>query len=295
MPLTTLGAAKRALARSFDDMAVHTITSATTTTVTAATLIDATANASANRFDGAYVHAVATGQVRRVKTAGYVPGTGVLTLNTTWTDPADATQIEVTRLLPPASDQLPSEEQSWAECIRRGAAKLLIPDRLTPPIGVGVETISLIAWTWLDRPERLLRVLEPPATGTTPVSSEWRGWRWVLNGGAPALEMRVPFAATAGALILEVLRPADTLISGVETAPGTGPTLDTQTLNVGIEELVVLGTLEAATALMSRNPGRPGQWEGRYKEARERSEQLFHFDGAFYKPRAAASTAEVAA
>jgi hypothetical protein len=249
-------------------------------------LVDTTASASSSLFSGAHVYATGTGQQRRVRTDGFDPATGTLTLATTWTDPTDGTEIEVSRLLAVAADT-PGGETTWNECIRRACAKVLVPDRI--PIAISTtEQYDLSAYPWLDRQERLVRVTEPPAAGFTQVPSDWRDWRLAFYAGSPLLEMRVPFTSLGGNLILDVLRPADTLISGAETAPGTGPTLDTQTVNVGIEELVVLGTLEAATALMSRNPGRPGQWEGRYKEARERAEQLYHFDGAFYKPKAAA-------
>lgn len=286
MPSTTLQAARRALARSFDDLGVYALASSTTSAGTSAALVNATANASSNRFDGAYVYAVGTAEQRRVRTGGYNAGTGTLTIAPNWASPAATTEIEVTRLLP-VKAEVPGEEQSWSECVRRAAAKLLVPDRVAVAIAAS-ESIPLAAYPWLDRPERLLRVLEPPPTGTRPVDASWRNPGLAWSAGAPSLELDAPFDVALGSLTLEVLRPADTLIGGVETAPGTGPTTDSQTVPAGIEELVVLGTLEACTALQRRNPGRPGAWEAQEKAARERAEAMYHFDGAFYRRRAPA-------
>jgi hypothetical protein len=293
MPQTTLKQARRALARSFDDLSVYTIASATTSTVRVDALVDTAASPSSAPFNGAHVYAVDTGQQRRVRTDGFDPATGTLTLATTWTDPADGTEIEVSRLLAVAADT-PGGETTWNECIRRACAKLIVPTRITLPITTD-QAIGLQDYVWLDRPERLEAVREPPAVGSLYVPSDWRGWRLVFSHGTAALEVRAPFSAPAGSLLLEALRPADTLINGLETPAGTRPTLDTDIMVVGIEELVVLGTLEACAALEKRNPGRPGQWGALEESARARAEAMFHFDGAYYKPRAAAAPAGAAA
>jgi hypothetical protein len=283
----------QALSRALDDFAVYTVAASGASSVTSVDIADLTTSASANRFDGAWVYARESGVQRRALKAGLTPATGALALNYTWTLVTAGSQIDVTRLFP-IKAQIPHEDVSYTDLVNRALAKLLIPDRVTVAITTA-DSISLAAYRWIDRPERILRVMEPPPSGTRPVDAMWRGPQLVLSGGAPTLELRAPFDVASGSVTIEALRPADTLLNGVETAPGTGLSLDTQTAIAPLEDVVLVGLMEAYLALSNRDPGRPGQWTQKYADARERAENAMFYDGAMFRRKTAAEQQPVVA
>lgn len=295
MATSTFAYIRRAVAASLDDLGVYTVMASTSTTITCPLLVDTTAAASANRYDGRWVYS-ADPQIQqmRVKPGGFAPATGTLTLQTTMNAASIGSTVEITGLFPSVS-QVPGEDTSYQTLINRTLGKLLIPDRVSLPI-TDAETYDLSQWSWLDRPERLVDVLAPAPVGTRPVSARWRGPQLVQDGGLPLLELRVPyellpFAAPSGDLILEVMRPADTMIGGVETPPGTtGIVTDAQTTLAPLESVVLFAHMEACRVLMTRTVGRPdgGDWAQRYESLKEQAEALYHFDGQFYKRKAAA-------
>ena len=282
MATYTLVQYRRALARALDDLGVYIVSAATTTTVGSVNLADSTPNVSPERFKGRWVYGAQ--QQRRVQSVnGFTAASGTLAVNYPWAAPVADTYIEMTGLFPMLA-QVPGEDTSYHDLVSRAMAKLLLPDRITVTITTA-DSLSLSAYPWMDRPERLVRVLEPGPTGTRPIDASWRGPQLIWRAGTPSLEFRTPFDVASGSVTLEVLRPADTLISGVETAPGTGFSLDAQTGIAPIEDVVTLGLMEAYGSLMNRNPGVPGNWAAQYADARERAERTYHFDGAFYKRR----------
>jgi hypothetical protein len=276
---------RRALGRALDDLAVYPVASSAIGSVTSSALADETTSASANRFDGAYVFACGTRNQRRVQPGGFTPATGALDLEVSASAPAVGSEIEITRLLPCAA-QVPGEDRSYEDCVNRAVAKILVPDRVQVAITTA-ETYALTTYPWLSYPERLLRVLEPGVTGTRAVDASWRGWRLVWSGGYPTLELETPFDTVTGSLTLEVLRPADTW-NGAEKAPGIGMLAEADSCIAGVEEVIPIALMEALYSLMSRNPGRPGQWDARYAEAKARAEAIYHFDGQYYKPKSMA-------
>jgi hypothetical protein len=276
---------RRALGQALDDLDAYTVTGSTSTTVTVAALVDNTPSASANRFDGAYVYAVGTVQQRRVRTGGFDPATGTLTVEADWSAPAALTEIEITRLMPCAGTASP-EDRSYQDAINRAIAKILVPDRIQVTIG---STVSLSSMPWLDRPERLLGVREAAVSGGRFVDASWRGPDLYWSGGYPTLDLNTPFD-TSGTLVLDVLRPADTW-NGAEKAPGIGLQSEAESCVAGVEDVIPVALMETLYALMSRNPGRPGQWDARYAEAKERAEALYHWDGQYYKPKSMAPAA----
>jgi hypothetical protein len=209
-----------------------------------------------------------------------------VTLNFSATAVTPGSEIELTALFPIRA-QVFGEDVGYTDLINRSLAKLLVPDRVTAPISTA-DSISLAAYPWIDRPERILRVMEPPPTGTRPVDAMWRGPQLVLSGGTPTLEFRAPFDVASGNVTIEALRPADTLLNGVETAPGTGLSVDTQTAIAPLEDVLLVGLMEAFGALSNRDPGRPGQWTQKYADARERAEQAFFFDQGMFRRKTAA-------
>lgn len=284
MALTTLKLARRGLAHALDDLGVYSVAASTSTTVSSVDMADNTAGASAGRYNAAYLYACESALQRRVMKDSLVPASGQVTLNYSWTLVTAGTEIEVTRLFP-ARPGLPGEHTSYQTLIQKAAAKLLVPDRITVPINT-TDSISLAAYPWLDRIDRIQRFMEPPPFGSRPLDANWRGWHLVHTAGVPTLEPRVPFDVASGDLTIEALRPSDTLISGVESPPGSVMTTDTQTVIAPLESLIVLGMLEAYRALSNRNPGVPGDWDAKLKAAQARAEAMFHFDGTYYKQRA---------
>ncbi len=279
---------RRRVAGALDDLSVHVVTGGSTTTVVSTTLSDGTSASSVNRYDGAWVYSpTLTSQQRRVRTGGLNPVTGALTVDVPWTPPTVTSEIEITRLMPAAGSA--TEATDYNSCINRAASKLLVYDRVLVPATTS-DTYPLTTLPWLDRPERLLRVLEPPATGTRPIEAKWRNPKLVWSGGYPSLELDAPFDLASGNLTLEVMRPCDTWIGG-ERPPGMGMLTDTESCLAPLEDIALIALMEVLYVLMQRSPGRPGQWEVRYSEAKERAEALYFFDGAFYRPKSAAPQA----
>jgi hypothetical protein len=265
------------LGRALNDLGSYPVASATTTAITLAPLADSTTSASADRYDGAYIYfatGAAAGNQRRVKPGGFSPSTGTLTLALLTTPPTLGDIAEITRLFP-IVEQVPSEDASYRTLINDALATLWAPDRVSFSFS-NSATASIAALPWLDRPDRLVRVLETaPRSGFPDVSCEWRDPRLILDGPAPVLQLNRPFTGT---LTLEVRRPGNTLISGVESTVGFEA--EGQTALPSVEDVIVAGLVEAYAVLMNRSPGRPGgsTYEKKYADAREQLESLVYYD-----------------
>lgn len=253
---------RRALQAALDDPGLYQVTAATSTTVSLSLIADTTTNASANRYDGRWLYVasgVGIGQQRRVVRGSFVPSTGTVTVELGLTTPSVNDLIELTSLFP-CESQVSGEDTSYNTLIRRALSRLLAPDRISATFAGGT-TASLASFAyWLDRPERLVRVLEPaPVSGYQPIPCDWRGPQLILDGGSPVLQINAPYT---GSLTLEVLRPGDSLVSGAEST--TGPTSETATCLPSVNDTVAVALLEAYQALASRSPGRPsGNWSAK--------------------------------
>lgn len=287
-----------ALARALDDIGAYPISAAAANSVTAPLLIDTTSNASVSRYNGRWAYAKA--QQRVVKTGGLTPSTGGLGIRPNWaSNPTSSDTLYLTSLFPIISE-VPGEDTSYADLISRALPHLLVVDRVTVPITTA-QTYSTTTWPWLDRPERLLRVLEPGPTGGPPIDARWRGWRLRLDAESPVVELDVAFGTATGNLTLEVLRPANTWIkvSGVwtETSPAGGMTSDTDEALATVDDVITAGLVEAYRALMSKSSGRPnGNWSGKYKDALADAHRLRYYDRTMEVPQqpAAPTAAEAA-
>lgn len=293
--MATRQAYRRALARALNDLETYSVTSASGTTVTVIRWADATTGAATTRFDGAWIF-IATGagqnQQRRAKNGGFDPVSGQLTLNLSWLAPIAGDEIEVTRLLP-ARQEIPGDT-GYDDLIDRALGKLAVPDRIALPITTS-DQYALTAYPWLDRPERLVRVLEPaPVSGRAPVDASWRGARLVVDGASPFLQLDAPFSSATGNLTLDVLRPGDSLISGAESSSGLPA--EASTALPSIEDVRTVGLMEFAHLMLTRTVGRPdgANWERRYEDARAAAERLTYFDRTRMVPPAP-SGQEVAA
>lgn len=259
----TLQAVRRRLADRLDDIGIHAVEAATGNSVTLAMLRNATPFASADLYDGRWVY-VATGssagQQRLVQKGGYAPGTGALTIYPIWAQPAPGDEVELTALFPvitsaTGTDRGPGEDASYRTIINRAASRLLVRDQVQIAITTA-DRYTLTAFNyWMTSADRLVSVLEPsPIPGRAPTDASWRGPRLVFPTGHPTLELGAPFLAVSGSMTLEILRPGNTLINGVEST--TGATIDTDVLAPSLDDLVTVALEEAYAALAHRYVGR---------------------------------------
>lgn len=292
---TTLLALYRALGHELNDLAMYPASAGAATTVTLAMLVNATVGASTERYNGRNVYCNA--QQRVVRTSGYAPSTGVLTVFPSWvTPPTAAQQVILTSMFPVIQnnddsgfDQSQSDDLSYRTIINRALALLALPDRVRLTI-TRDYAYSTTTWPWLDRPERLRRILEPGVRGDRPVDASWRGWDLVLDANTPIIEFDVPFEAATGTLTLEVSRPANTWIAtgGVwaETAPSSGLVNDTDQTLAEIEDVLPAAKMIAYEALLRRAEGRPpGPLLKAYETARADAEAGRYWDRSQQSPQ----------
>lgn len=298
--MATRASYRRALAYALNDLGVYPVSSGTGTTVTIVTLADSTSDASTHRYDGRWVYlATGAGQgtQRRVKRGGFTPSSGALTLELSWTAPSSPDEVELTGLFPCQAGGLGStsvspEDPGYNGLVNRALSLLLVPDRVTLAITTA-DTYSTTTWPWLDRPERLVRVLEPaPVAGGAPVDASWRGPQLVVDGPAPFLQLNAPFSTATGTLTLDVLRPADTLISGAEST--TGFTAEGQTAIASVNDVREIGLLEAYRALRHRGGVGVSAWEKAFEQQQQRVEGLLYFDGSMWRRRSGPAAGEAA-
>ncbi len=121
------------------------------------------------------------------------------------------------------------------------------------------EIYPLSAFPYLDRPERLLRVLHPGVRGGRVKDADWRGWSLVVNGSTPTLEFTTPYDQATGSLTLEVMRPLFNWIGvgGTEAASTVGLQSDTDTVDVSVEDLLPEALAVAYETLAARTPAQP--------------------------------------
>lgn len=291
--MPTLAAYRRAVFAALDDGGVYTVTSGpSATTVIIQALGDGATNPSASRYDGAWIY-LATGaganQQRRIIPGSLVAATGQVTLELAWTSPSLGDTAEITHLFPCSSGVGP-QDTTYLDLINAALRRLWAPDRLSLAFA-GTSTASIATWPWLDRPERLVRVLEAsPVTGYPELPCMWRNPQLNLDGAAPVLQLNQPFTGT---LALEVRRPGDTLISGVEAS---GFSAEAQTALPSVEDVVCGALAEAYRALANRTPGRPnGAWQAKYEAQEQMFRGLFSFDRTQYAPQAPSAAAGAAA
>jgi hypothetical protein len=278
----TLAQYRRSVEAALDDGGVYQLSSGSGTGGAASALSDATTNASASRYNGAWVYlatGAGTGQQRRIRNDSLTPSTGAFLTELGWTVPAAGDEIEITHLFPCVfgpdfSGGVGPEDTSYLILVNHTLAQLWAPDRVSLAFA-GTATASTSAWPWLDHPDRLVRVLEPaPVAGFPVVSCAWRNPQLILDGPTPVLQLNRPFTGT---LILEVKRPGHTLISGAESMAGLAS--EGQTALPSVEDVTVGALAQAYRALMNRSPGRPHPGaDKKYADAREQFESLYYYD-----------------
>jgi hypothetical protein len=257
---------RQALARALDDFEVYYAASGTSTTVVCSGLVNSSSNASAGRYNGRYVYisdGTGIGNQSVVKANGYAPSTGTLTIQeTAWdTTPGVGSTVELTALFPALHlATIPSAQSDGTDyhsLINRALSMILVPDVLSVTTVADQQEYALSTYAyWLDRPSRLMGVLDPPRATGWPTKPTWRRWELQLDGGTPTLQFMDRAYPTSGATFeLSVLRPADTLISGAESSSGL--TSDTATAVPAVNDVVTIGLMFAYEALKNRNHGNP--------------------------------------
>lgn len=284
--MATFTAYWQALAQAFDDLILASSSAATSSTVTLPLLGNAHASASADRYNGRFLYVVSgpgAGAQRTVRTGGYAPGTGIFTFDPTTTAPTSSV-IALTGLFP----VLPSSFESktdYRSIINRALGMLVVPDRLNVTVTAGVDSYATTAHPWLDRPERIRGWREVGIlTGKHPRACDWRGLRLSLDGIAPVIEIDVPWNGT---LFVDVLRPANTLISG--GASTVGLVNESDTASPDVESVVRVAKPLALEVLMHRSPGYPsGNWAEMYPAAVRDARSVRYYDRSSESPQAAA-------
>lgn len=258
---------RQELARALDDLEVYLASSGTSTTVVCSNLINSGTNVSADRYNGRYVYISAgtgVGSQSVVKTAGYAPSTGTLTILDSggWaTSPGSGSTVELTALFPAINAATAassfSDGHDYQSLVNRALSMILVPDVLSVTTVADQQEYALSTYAyWLDRPSRLLGVLDPPRATGWSTKRTWRRWELQLDGGTPTLQFIDRAYPVSGATFeLQVLRPADTLISGAESS--TGLSADTDTAVPAVNDVVTVGLMLAYESLANRSPGRP--------------------------------------
>lgn len=296
--MPTQRAIRRACEAAFNDAGFYGCSAASSSNITLAATSDSTTNASAQKFNGAWIYAInqttGVGQQRRVVPGGFVPASGILGIELNWSvTPTLSDEVEITHLFPVGEGPtqiggISPEDASYNSLINRALSMIVAPDR----VGLAITTdqfYSTVAWVeWLDRPDRVVRnmdgslaIWEPGVRGGLPQNATWRGWTLRLDAETPGLEVNVPFSASSGTLYLDVMRPADTWVgtSGIWAESTTGMTNNFQEVRAPINDVVKVFKMLAIEALMARSPGRPsGNWAARYPSAVRDARSVRYFD-----------------
>ena len=266
---------------------MHTVLSATGTTVTLNQWATALANASTQRYGShwIFVKSSASGSIQKaVRPGSYVPSTGTLTASgdSGWdTTLVLGDEVEITGLFPSAPYGGPGgEDTDYRSILNRALGRLLIEDRLdvTTVADQYAYPFALATYPWLDRMTRVLAVLDPPRATGLPRRETWRKHAWKIDGGAMTLEfLDRPYPTSGATFQVTVLRPANTWINGAESTVGLAAPTDTAVPS--IEEVVTVARMYAFEALLTRSKGRPsGDWAGPYEAARKDAMSLARWD-----------------
>lgn len=225
---TTAAALVQMVALALDDLKVYTIASATSTTVLCPGLVNPTTGASPATYNGAWAYAIS--QQMRVRTGGYAPSTGVLTIYPGWSStPTLNDELYLTRLFPVYPGGARGEDTPYLTLLNLALDHLAYPDRVTVTMSATTGRATLATYPWLDRIERVIGVYEPaPISGRPEINADWRGISIVRSGLTRYLQMDAPYTGT---VTIEALRPASSLVGGAESTTGLATLASTTEAN----------------------------------------------------------------
>lgn len=261
----------QALGAALDDVEFAAVTAGTTTSFTAATLVNTLTGVTSARYEGRWAyHSAGVNAPQQRKISAYDPATGACTVTPAWTTPAGVDQVVLTSLFPIL--HVVGSETEYREIINRALGRMYGRGEATVSVPAGAQSVSLAALPWLDRPERLLGVREPsPIGGREPIDSSWRKWELVPGLPTSRLRLRTPFLGAA-TVTLDVLRPASSWIAvgGVWGESTVGLHNESDQAMPSIEEFLPFGLVEALGILIARAPGRPSaEWVRLLKDAQD--------------------------
>lgn len=298
MPTTIVRTARRMMQAALDDgVTPYAVASSTTSTFVSNQLINGATLADNTALSGRWAYTsygslpapTGAGQQRSVrKPNGYTPSTGTVTIDPAWVAPAAGVEVELTGQFP-CYPQV-GHDTSYLALLNMAADHILIEDHIEV---VSTETSSrptkeylLSNQAWLDRPERILGVLDPPRAGGEPRRPTWRRWEPKFDNGfcwISFLDSAYPAGYT---FQVKVLRPASSWINGAEAAGVL--TLDTDSVNLPVQDWVDVALVYAYRALTIRSQGRPSSpnWLTLWQAQMKIAEGVKGYDGGAPAPTA---------
>jgi hypothetical protein len=278
----------QALGHSLDDMAEYDAGGGSgVNTAVLIGLASADAQFSTTPYNARWIYNSGKIQQRRVRRNSYVPSTGTLSLDPTWTVPTGGDRCVLTSLFP-VGDPVFVSDTSYFWIMNRALGMLRAQRRLSLTITSGAWNWSLAAYaSWMNEarfgwpalPDETPqpRILEP-GPGGRPIPADWRIPHLRMDGPNPYLEIEKPFRVGAsGTLFVNVYPPASTFISGVEST--TGITNETQTALPSVEDVVKVGRWIAAELLAARGASTSsGPWASQVAPLREIARSAYGYD-----------------
>jgi len=282
------------VAEALDDYAPFVASAGTANQITLPDLIDATANASTSRYDGAHLFDLTSGQGATVRNGSYQAAVGQLQFDPAMSPaPVSGDQVVLSMLFALTEGQDHTLETTYRRFVNRALAQILLTDELALPIAPGQSLYPLSPYAyWLDREARVgwragqPMVTEPgPVAGSLVVPADWRRPTLRFDADLPYLELAAPFApGTTGSLRLRVRRPADSYCAYV----GVGQWVESTTglaamgdmARPGVADVVAIGLAEAYRALMNRGASAPAgvNWRQKYEDQLQRAQAVWGFD-----------------
>lgn len=269
---------------------VTTNTGSTTELACSSALLSSSLPTSHLALGWVYVPTVSGTKQRRVTKTGTNGTLATLTVDGAFGSAVgNGVSFEYSRHLPLVDQGAKTPGISLTQCLSLALPDLEWPDEIAVAPAAGAYTVSLATYApWLNRPSRLLEVLDPPlASGYPRQSADWRRPRLVVDGTSARLDVDSPWLST-DAITLRVMRPCDTLISGVEQPTGSGFTSDAATALPEVNELVTVALIYAnrARSQLADNDEQRTFWLARAEDARGEAMKLER-----YRPRSTTTAA----
>jgi len=267
----TFTVARRELGRMIGPYGVFTATGGTTQSLVCAAAFQSSVLPTDGRaFSWVFVPGLTAPRQRRVTAIGLDGPTGTLPVDALYgAAVANGMVFEVSPRLPPVHESTANVGNAMTPslqfCLNAAARHILIDQRdYSLTLVDGQNDYSLPSW--LDRPERLLDVLVPSATGATRLPS-WRTFEFRTDSGGGQLHFDDAFRFSGSyAAHLVVKRPADTYVNASETSGGFSAESDT--LEVDLNQILP-GALAFAYQALREQYGNPerARMDGLYRRA----------------------------
>lgn len=229
-----------------------------TTVICATAFRSSSLSSSSTAYEWLMVPSLNVPRQRRITKTGLDVASGTLTVDAPLSAQVPATTpFEVSGTIPLEreynTDDLGSAPMMGArECLNASLRLIEIPNSdLTLTIANDQRDYALSTWRWLDRPRRLVDVLQRNATDTAWVSAKSQGhdWEFVEDDDGSVLRFHAPYRIDTGTytLRLRVLQPADTWINGA--ASTVGLMLDADTCGSDPDSIIPIAKAYAYAAL----------------------------------------------